>query len=50
MYDAEFLEKVEKDFTQTFEESREITYQEWKNRPAKRKIIQQILHVFDTLV
>ena len=50
VYDAEFLEKVEKDFTQTFEESREITYQEWKNRPAKRKIIQQILHVFDTLV
>ena len=50
VYDAEFLEKVEEDFTQTFEDSREITYQEWKDRPLKRKMIQQILHVFDTLV
>ncbi len=50
VYDSEFLQKVEKDFIQTFAESKEITYQEWKNRPAKRKMIQQILHVFDTLV
>lgn len=50
VYDQEFLQKVERDFVQTFEESREITYGEWKDRPLKRKMIQQILHVFDTLV
>lgn len=50
VYDQEFLQKVERDFVQTFEESREITYEEWKDRPLKRKMIQQILHVFDTLV
>ena len=50
VYDEEFLKKVERDFVQTFEESREITYEEWKDRPLKRRMIQQILHVFDTLV
>ena len=50
VYDEEFLKKVERDFVQTFEESREIAYEEWKDRPLKRRMIQQILHVFDTLV
>lgn len=50
IYDEEFLKPVMADFEQTFAESREITYDEWKNRPRKLKIIQYILHLFDTLV
>lgn len=50
VYDRQFLEAVTGDFEQTFKESREITYEEWKNRPLKRKAIQHVLHVFDTLV
>ncbi len=49
VYDDEFLTKVEKDFNDTFAVSREITYEEWKNRPIKRKVIQPILKVFSTL-
>ncbi len=49
VYDAEFLSKVEKDFTDTFAMSREITYEEWKNRPIKRRLIQPFLKVFSTL-
>ncbi|MCH5252875.1 MAG: cardiolipin synthase [Lachnospiraceae bacterium] len=50
VYEREFLLTIMQDFSKTFEESREITYEEWKNRPAKRKFIQHILHLFDTLV
>ncbi len=50
VYDRKFLKSVEKDFTKTFGESREITYEEWKNRPRKKKVMQNLLHVFDTLV
>jgi len=50
VYDEEFQKKIMKDFMQTFSESKEITYDEWLNRPVKRKIVQHILHVFDTLV
>ncbi len=49
VYDQEFLANVEKDFTDTFAVSREITYEEWKNRPIKRKLFQPILKVFSTL-
>lgn len=50
VYDKEFLKEAEEDFTNTFMESKEITYLEWKNRPWKKKIMQAVLHVFDTLV
>lgn len=50
IYDEEFQNKVRQDFEKTFQESREISYGEWKNRPRKRKLIQHLLHVFDTLV
>ena len=49
VYDKEFLESVMADFTKTFDESREICYEEWKNRPWKKKAIQHVLHMFDTL-
>lgn len=49
VYDKEFLNAVRRDFKKTFGESREIFYEEWKNRPVKKKIVQHILHVFDTL-
>lgn len=46
-------EKVQKaiydDFINTFEESREITYQEWLNRPLHWKLVQPILNLFSTL-
>ena len=50
IYDEEFRQAVEVDFINTFAQSIEITYEDWKNRPLKMKIIQPILHVFDALV
>lgn len=50
VYDEKFLEKIQKDFTETFVVSREITYEEWQNRPFKLKAVQHILKVFSTLV
>ena len=42
--------KVKKDFEKTFEDSKEITYQDWLNRPRTWKMIQPILNVFSTLM
>ena len=42
--------EVKKDFEKTFEESKEITYQEWLNRPRTWKMVQPILNVFSTLM
>ena len=50
VYDEEFRRKVTEDFNKTFDQSCEITYEEWKARPMKRKMVQHFLHVFDTLV
>lgn len=50
VYDEEFLQAVKQDFDKTFRVSREISYEEWKKRPVKKKIAQHILHVFDALV
>lgn len=41
---------VRRDFEKTFEESMEITYQDWLNRPRTWKMIQPILNVFSTLL
>jgi cardiolipin synthase len=49
VYDEEFLQKVKNDFEKTFRQCKEITLREWEERPFFRKIIQHILHVFDTL-
>lgn len=50
IYNEEFLQEVRKDFDETFRVSHEITYEEWKNRPIKRQIMQHFLKVFSTLV
>ena len=47
--DKEFQENMRKDFMKTFDESREMTYEEWLNRPRKWKMIQPILNLFATL-
>lgn len=50
VYDEEFLKNIQKDFEDTFAVSREISYEEWLNRPFKKKAIQHVLKVFSTLV
>lgn len=40
---------VYKDFDKIFEESREITYEEWLNRPRRWKLVQPVLNLFSTL-
>ncbi|MBQ2320218.1 MAG: cardiolipin synthase [Lachnospiraceae bacterium] len=47
--DKEFQENMRKDFMKTFDESKEMTYEEWLNRPRKWKVIQPILNLFATL-
>lgn len=41
--------EVMKDFQETFAISREITYEEWLNRPRTWKIVQPLLNLFSTL-
>lgn len=41
---------VQQDFMKTFEESREITLEDWQRRPRRWKLIQPILNLFSTLV
>ena len=50
VYEEAFLKHIQKDFEDTFAVSREIRYEEWKNRPWKRKAVQHVLKVFSTLV
>ncbi|MBO5486446.1 MAG: cardiolipin synthase, partial [Eubacterium sp.] len=50
IYDEEVRSAIVEDFEETFAQSKEITYEEWKNRPMSRKFVQHILHVFDMLV
>lgn len=50
VYEYEFLKQIRKDFEKTFGESREISYEEWLNRPFIRKAVQHVLKVFSTLV
>ena len=40
---------IHKDFEEMFEESREIKYEEWLNRPMSWKLIQPLLNLFATL-
>lgn len=50
IYDEAFRQTVEKDFEKTFAESREISYMEWLNRPWRRRVVQHVLNVFNSLV
>lgn len=40
---------IYQDFEETFAQSREITYEDWLNRPLHWKIMQPILNLFSTL-
>ncbi|MCR4604904.1 MAG: cardiolipin synthase [Eubacterium sp.] len=50
VYDKKFHKSILDDFEETFKISHEFTYDEWKDRPTRRKIAQFFLHVFDALV
>lgn len=41
---------IKEDLEKTFLESKEITYNQWKNRPLKMKLIQPVLNMFSTLM
>ncbi|MCR5793100.1 MAG: cardiolipin synthase [Lachnospiraceae bacterium] len=45
-----FLRDMEKDFIQMFEESREYTWEDWRNRPTSWKMTQPVLNLFSTLL
>lgn len=49
MSGAEIQKAVREDFIKTCLESREITFEEWKNRPRSWKMFQPILNLFSTL-
>lgn len=50
MSGSKIREEVRRDFFNTFDESLEITYEDWLNRPRRWKIIQPILNIFSTLL
>ncbi len=50
MWGESAVADVYKDFETTMEESREITYEEWLNRPWHRKLAQSLIAVFSTLL
>jgi len=49
MSGKEIQEAVRKDFFNTFEVSKEITYEEWMKRPLRWKLVQPLLNLFSTL-
>ena len=49
MCDKKIVNEIRQDFNKTLEESIEITYEEWLNRPLKKKIAQQVLRIFQVL-
>lgn len=50
MHNKQVVEVIRQDFLATVEQSREITYEEWKNRPFLMKAKQQVLNLFSTLM
>lgn len=44
------IQDMKRDFLQTQRESHEISYEEWKNRPARQKFIQNIIKVISPLL
>ena len=43
---AKIVNDIRNDFNKTINESIEITYEDWKNRPLRKKIMQQFLRIF----
>ncbi len=50
MCNREVIETIRDDFDKTFKISREVTFEEWKNRPWKIKFLQSVLSLFSTLM
>jgi len=50
IFDSEVIGTIQKDLLYTMEQSKEITFEEWKNRPLYIKIYQMILNLFSTLM
>ncbi|MBE5936285.1 MAG: cardiolipin synthase [Lachnospiraceae bacterium] len=49
MCDKKIVNDIKQDFKKTLEECIEISYEEWKNRPIRVKIAQQLLKVIQVL-
>jgi cardiolipin synthase len=48
--DKDTIHTIREDLLRTMEQSHEITYEEWKNRPLIIKLYQMILNLFATLM
>jgi len=48
--DKTAVDIIEDDLLKTMEQSKEISYEEWKNRPLPIKLYQMILNLFSTLM
>lgn len=50
MSEEKIVADIKDDFTKTLEQCKEITFEEWKNRPLRLKIYQSVLNLFATLM
>jgi cardiolipin synthase len=50
MCDKDTINTIREDLLKTMEQSHEVTYEEWKNRPLTIKIYQMVLNLFSTLM
>ncbi|MBO4780780.1 MAG: cardiolipin synthase [Lachnospiraceae bacterium] len=50
MWDEELNNVIKDDFSDTFEVSHEVTYEEWKKRPWYTKILQNFFSLFSSLM
>ena len=50
MCNKETIDTITEDLVRTMEESREVSYEEWTNRPWYIKIYQRVLSLFSTLM
>ena len=50
MCDKKIVNTIKQDFLKTLDESIEITYEDWLNRPLRIKLVQPIINLFQTLL
>jgi cardiolipin synthase len=50
MCDRDTVRTIREDLLKTMEQSHEMTYEEWKNRPLIIKLYQMVLNLFSTLM
>lgn len=48
--DPKTVETIKEDLIETMKQSHEYTYEEWKNRPLRLKLIQPIINLFSTMM